>query len=184
MRHQTGFTLIEVMVAFMVLAIGLLGIMGLQNTAIRNNYNSVAQMQVVLLGKEMADLMRSNSASMLNRDYNNVVGSEFTSCISVAGCTTLQMAQYDKWLWDARLVESLGKTAAGVVCVDSSPADGTSAASPACDDIGDAWVVKFWWSDGYSQSSLQKNGHVFNTADLIFLDVTSTGPSYYMSFMP
>jgi len=184
MRHQFGFTLLEVMVAFMVMAIGLLGVMGLQNTAIRNNANSTAQMQAVLLSKEMADLVRANpEAIKAGRSYNNVTGANNAACATSATCTTLQMAQYDKWLWDARVVESIGTGATGVVCVDSSPDDGTSAASAACDNSGDRWVVKLWWTDGVSKSELEKNGHEFNTADLVFLDVTS-GPSYYMSFMP
>jgi len=175
MRHQLGFTLIEVMVAFMVMAIGLLGVMGLQNTAIRNNANSATQMQAVILAKEMADLVRANPAAIAaGRAYNNVAGANITDCATSTTCTTAQMAQYDKWLWDARVEESIGAGAKGVVCVD---------ASPDCSNTGDRWVVKLWWTDGVSKSVLQQNKHVFNTADLVFLDVTS-GPSYYMSFMP
>jgi type IV pilus assembly protein PilV len=183
MRHQSGFTLIEVMVAFMVMAIGLLGIMGLQNTAIRNNSNSAAQMAAVLLGKEMADLVRANSDAQEDRDYNNVTASNNSACVSATGCTALQMAQYDKWLWDIRVEEAMGKGAAGVVCVDSTPSDGVSSTNAGCDGVGDAWVVKFWWKDGYTLEYLEKDGHEFTTADLLFLDTTS-GPSYYMSFMP
>jgi len=183
MQRQRGFTLIEVMVAFMVMAIGLLGVMGLQNTAIRNNTDSTAQMQAVLLSKEMADLVRANPKAMeVPRAYNNVTGANVVTCAS-SGCTPAQMAQYDKWLWDARVIESIGVGAAGVVCVDSTPNDGTSATSADCDNEGDAWAVKLWWNDGTAAASYDTHQQTLTTADLLFVDVTS-GPSYYISFMP
>lgn len=183
MRHQAGFTLIEVMVAFMVMAIGLLGVMGLQNTAIRNNVDTTAQMQAVLLSKEMADLVRANPIALAARSYNNIVGANVASC-TTTGCQPAQMAQYDKWLWDARLVESIGAGATGVVCVDSTPEDGTSAASAACDNSGNRWAVKIWWVDGNAtEASYDTKGQQFTTADLLFIDTTD-GPSYFMTFMP
>lgn len=184
MRYQSGFTLLEVMVAFLVLAIGLLGVMGLQNTAIRNNTDTTSLMQAVLLSKEMADLVRANPEAMSTRAYNNVIGTNIPACATDTGCTPNEMAQYDKWLWDARVVESIAPGATGIVCVDSTPGDGESAASPDCDDTGDGWAVKIWWNDGTNVADYDTKDQVLTTADLLFLEATPQVPSYYISFMP
>ena len=39
-RRCGGFTLLEVLVALIVLSIGLLGLSGLQTTGLRNNYSA------------------------------------------------------------------------------------------------------------------------------------------------
>lgn len=181
MFRQRGFTLIEVMVAFLVMAIGLLGVIGLQSTAIRNNFHSAAQMQAVLLAKEMADLVRANPAAMPDQSYNSVAGQNVAACSTGTGCLPDEMAQYDKYLWDQRIVENLGEGATGAVCIDSTPNDGDSAASPACDGTGNAWVVKLWWTEG--DTSLDALDEDMTTADLLYLDVTE-GPSYFASFQP
>lgn len=183
MFKQQGFTLVEVMVAFMVMAIGLLGVIGLQSTAIRNNFHSSAQMQAVLLTKEMADLVRANPLAMTNLSYNNVVGANISACASASGCNGDEMAQYDKYLWDRRIIENLGADAEGVVCIDSTPNDGESAASPACDNTGRLWVVKLWWVDGQAEADLETFSQGVSTADLLYRDTTE-GPSYFASFQP
>ena len=177
---QQGFTLVEVLVAFLVMAIGLLGVIGLQNTAIRSNFTSSAQMQGLLLAQEMADLVRASPAAMAARSYNNVAAANNTACTSTAGCTPAQMAAFDKYLWDKRVQENLGTDAGGVVCIDSTPDDGESAADPGCDQSGSAWVVKLWWTEG----QLMDNAQASSTADLIYRDETQARPSLYVSFQP
>jgi len=181
--EQQGFTLIEVMVAFLVLAIGLLGVMGLQNTAIRSNFNSSSQMQALLLAQEMADLVRASPAAMAARSYNGVAGANNTACTSATGCTTAQMAAFDKYLWDKRVQENLGSDATGVVCIDSTPTDGI-ATSVACDGSGSAWVVKLWWTEGSTEGQLVSSSQTVSTADLIYRDDTQNAPSLYVSFQP
>jgi type IV pilus assembly protein PilV len=178
MHRQQGFTLVEVMVAFLVMAIGLLGVIGLQNTAIRSNFNSTAQMQAVLLAKEMADLLRANPEGVEEKSYDLVNGQNISACVS-SSCSADDMAKFDKYLWDRRVAENLGADAEGVVCIDSTPDDGTSASSHGCDGDGDAWVVKLWWTEGDAAVAGERT-----TADLIFLDKSVDRPSYFASFMP
>jgi len=58
-RHR-GFTLIEIMVAVVVLAIGLLGLAGLQATSLRFNNSAYHRSQATNLAYDMADRMRAN----------------------------------------------------------------------------------------------------------------------------
>ena len=162
MRGQHGFTMVEVMVAFMVMAIGLLGVIGLQNSAVRNNYVSTSRMQAVLLGREMADMLRANPAAVKTKDYHLVTGSNNSACVATAGCTPSQMARYDKYVWDAHITDSLGPNAKGVVCIDSTADDtGISVGSPCCDGIGKVWAIKLWWDRG------SNTGAATTTADLV-----------------
>lgn len=60
MRKQTGFTLVEVMVSVVILAIGLLGLAGLQATSTRFNGSAYLRSQATNLAYDIADRMRAN----------------------------------------------------------------------------------------------------------------------------
>jgi type IV pilus assembly protein PilV len=60
-KKQTGFTLIEVLVAVVILALGLMGLAGLQATGLANNQSAYNRSQVSQLAYDIADRMRSNA---------------------------------------------------------------------------------------------------------------------------
>ncbi len=72
MRKQTGFTLIEVMVSVVVLAIGLLGLAGLQATSMRFNGSAYLRSQATNLAYDIADRMRANVIAARNGFYDGV----------------------------------------------------------------------------------------------------------------
>lgn len=59
-NNNHGFTLVEVMVAMVIFAIGMMGMASLQTVSIRTNYESNARSQAVLLAYDMVDRMRAN----------------------------------------------------------------------------------------------------------------------------
>ena len=68
--HQWGATLIEVLVAVLVLSIGLLGLAGLQVTSLQSNHSAYYRSQATLLAYDIADRMRANRAVALgSADY-------------------------------------------------------------------------------------------------------------------
>lgn len=69
-RRQRGAGLIEVLVSVVVLAIGLLGMAGLQASALRGNQSSYARSQAVMLSYFMLDMMRANRDRALLGDFN------------------------------------------------------------------------------------------------------------------
>lgn len=70
MSRQAGFTLLEILVALVILSIGLLGLAGLQATGLRSNHSGYLRSQATILAYEMADRMRANRAVAIAGSYN------------------------------------------------------------------------------------------------------------------
>lgn len=60
LRRAAGFSLIEVLVAIVLLSFGLLGMVGLQAAALQNNREARLQSAAVDLARELAEMMRGN----------------------------------------------------------------------------------------------------------------------------
>lgn len=95
-----GFSLLEVLVALVVLSLGLLGIAGLQLTSVRYGYSANLLYQAALQANDMADRMRANMVGVNAGAYNNIsgVGAD-PGCISVS-CSPAQMAATDAYQWN------------------------------------------------------------------------------------
>ncbi|SIP94843.1 type IV pilus assembly protein PilV [Solilutibacter tolerans] len=111
--RQSGFSLIEVMVAVLVLSIGLLGLAALQATALRNNQSALERSQGVVNTYSMLDAMRANVDSARAGEY---VMSE--TCTVPAANTSL--VQKDKRAWIQMIQANLGNTACGTVTCSGS----------------------------------------------------------------
>lgn len=152
--RSQGFTLVEVLIAVLVLAIGLLGLAGLQVTGLRNNQSAYYRSQATQLAYDMADRMRANPDGMTNGEYDNPTAVEAAACLTLAGCSSAQMAGNDAFEWNTILADRL-PLGVGVVCIDGTPSDGTAAA-PACDGVGNVYAVKIWWDDDRSGAANQR----------------------------
>lgn len=67
--RQNGATLIEVLIAILVLSIGLLGLAGLQVTSVQSNHSAYQRSQATLLAYDLADRMRANRTEALTNAY-------------------------------------------------------------------------------------------------------------------
>jgi type IV pilus assembly protein PilV len=102
---QQGFSLLEVLISTVVLAIGLLGIAALQGNAIR--YNHSAQLRSIALAQasNMIDRMQANATGVNNGAYNNVTGTgSLPSCTT---CSSAQIAQRDIYQWNTTNAQTL-----------------------------------------------------------------------------
>lgn len=86
---QTGFTLLEVLVAVLVLAIGLLGLAGLMTASVRNNQSAYQRTQATWLAYDIVDRMRVDRAAALASNYNTALGNPATCAATpvLAGAT-------------------------------------------------------------------------------------------------
>ncbi len=157
MKKHSGFTLIEVLVAVVILAGGLLGLAALQATSLGNNTSAYYRSQATQLAYDMADRMRANSAdAKLATDgnvatvsaYLGAVPASGTTTCATSGCSTADMARNDLFEWSGMLRLTL-LSGTGIVCIDSTPGDGVPGA-PACDNIGSRFVIKIGWDDDKS----------------------------------
>lgn len=103
---QHGFTLLEILVAIVVLSIGLLGLAGLQAVSLNNNqiayFRSIATQQAY----DMADRMRANlgtptTGGVRAGDYDNLtaITPADPGCLT-SGCSASQMATTDHSQWN------------------------------------------------------------------------------------
>jgi len=121
-RRAAGFTLLEVLVAMVVLSIGLLGLSGLQTSSLRNNHSAFLRSQATVVSNDIIDRMRANRDRAIAGDYDIAyAGMPSTPvCDGVTGCSEVDVASIDLGDWLAyvgRLPGGEGQvsvTAAGI----------------------------------------------------------------------
>ena len=91
-RGAAGFSLIEVLVALLVLSIGLLGMAALQAVSLKSNHGAYQRTQATFLAYDMMDRMRANRTSALAGDYNIAMATN-----SLSG-STLAVTDVNDWL--------------------------------------------------------------------------------------
>lgn len=105
-----GVGLIEVLVAVLVLAIGLLGVAAMQATALRNSQSSLERSQGVMHVYTILDAMRANPDAARSGGYNMGM-----TCVAPAAGS---LVTSDQRQWITVLQQNLGVTACGqVACV-------------------------------------------------------------------
>lgn len=145
-RRERGAALIEALIAMLLLSICALAYAALQLRSLSNNTGSLWRSQAIELGAAMADRMRANQVGVAGGSYASLVGAVAApACGSTSACSPAQTAALDFVGWNAALASAL-PGGSGVVCIDSTPDDG-SAAAPACDGLGSSYAVKLFWSE-------------------------------------
>lgn len=109
-----GFTLLEVLVSVLILAVGLLGMAGLQVTGLRSAHSAYLRTQASLLAYDIADSMRANRVNALAGEYAIAFG-------GAAPAGTTRDADLARWLAEiaAELPGGEGEIVAGVGTVYS-----------------------------------------------------------------
>ena len=72
--RQSGLTLIEILVALLILSIGLLGMARLQAASLRANHNAYLRSQAVILAYDAVERMRANRPPALAGSYDIALG--------------------------------------------------------------------------------------------------------------
>lgn len=93
---QSGFTLLEVLVAMLVLAIGLLGLAGLMTSSMRDNLSASHRTQATWLAYDILDRMRANRTSAIAGSYATTLGTP-ASCLTTVPTGTIQAQDIAAW---------------------------------------------------------------------------------------
>ena len=100
-EYQSGFSLIEVMVAAFILSIGILGIVGLQAISVKGTHQSFMRHQATYLVQNIAEKMRANidatkaGSYVTDSDTLNCSTSVTDCATNSATCSETQLATYD-----------------------------------------------------------------------------------------
>lgn len=163
-RMQSGFTMLEVLIAILVIAIGTLGMAGLQLVALKNTQGSHARSVAAQLANDIAERMRGNMNGVLANAYNRTsVAIDYSTpkpnCLTTTGCNFSDMAINDAYEWQQLILTQLPQ-GEGILCIDSTPNDGTTATLHGCDGIVPTdpnerplHAIKIWWLDDRSQAN-------------------------------
>jgi len=110
-RKQGGFTLLEVLIALLVLSIGLLGLAALQTVGLRSNQMANMRTQATQRAYDMSDRMRANQVGVDAQSYiqstTDDVPDVEVNC-TTAICTATEMVIFDKANWLAEVVRLPG----------------------------------------------------------------------------
>jgi type IV pilus assembly protein PilV len=108
-RRTAGFTMIEVLVTVVVMALGLLGFAALQSVALKSNRTSLHRSYATFYAYDIADCMRVNRAAAVAGSYNLDFGTAATGG-TIAGD--------DMAVWKAALARDL-PSGEGKVTIDN-----------------------------------------------------------------
>ena len=98
-----------------LLAVGLLGVAGLQVTGIKFTHNANLRYQAMLQAVDMADRMRANQAGVTTGAYDNLSGTGTNPNCVANRCSARQMAQTDRFEWNTANLRLLPQGAGTVV---------------------------------------------------------------------
>lgn len=147
---QRGVSMLEVLIAILVLAIGVLAIIGLQLVSKAGNLDGAQHSVAAQASYDLLERMRANSNQSSLQQYISLTagglgsGSQGSTaptpaCSANASCTPLQLVRYDLWQWEQQIESGseqvgTGSTASktgGLIspraCI-TGPADGSSGA--------------------------------------------------------
>ena len=138
---QSGFTLIEALVAAFVLAVGVMGIVSLLSLSKVSQYASIQRVRAVVLADDILERIRRNPAGMsvynvgLSAPLGDASrGTEPVPNCHSAICTPTELATHDLWAWErlldgsSAIVTDGGASTVGLLdvsaCIDFTADDG------------------------------------------------------------
>ena len=106
--ENRGFTLIEVLVAMVILAVGLLGIAALYVDSLRASRTALLRTQAIAVASDLADRIRANrdACTTTSCAYTGT-GTAYAACETTDGCSPDQLAANDILQWTATADELL-----------------------------------------------------------------------------
>ena len=155
-RKQTGLTLLENLVALLLISFALLGLAGLITKTLNREKESVFHSLASVQAQDIVERMRVNQSAFVAGNYYTYLSTtaaspasqncsaNFLTASTPDTCDPAKMAQDDAYRWRQVIKKSL-PGGVGIVCKDDTPDDGT-ATTPACAG-GTRVVVKIFWRD-------------------------------------
>lgn len=150
LNNNHGFTLIEVLVSLIIIAVGLLGLAAMQIHSMQGNNGSVLRTQANLIANDIATRMRVNKTAMDNNiyalaDYTVACASQTPPDCTTASCTSSEIAQLDIADFICDSENNLPNVSSTTIsCVDNNPDDANECS------IGSPHTITLSWAESIS----------------------------------
>ena len=113
---ERGVTMVESLVALVVLSVGMLGIASLHLTSLKSGRSALIRTQAVNLVNDMADRIRANPVARGSYDTGLYAPAPAPrNCVTVANCSTDELAEDDLARWIAQVDATLPNAASEVL---------------------------------------------------------------------
>lgn len=172
-RRHKGFTLIEILIALLVITIGLLGIAMLQGVGVNNSHMSYLRSVASIHEQNMAERMRANVAGVDASDYAGNVPSPTINYATITttfdcrpddaskpaftgantSCTPAEQAQADAFHWVTSIATDLPSGTGQVICNDIDTTDANPCTVGSTHTITVNWREKDMESDTHVSKS-------------------------------
>ena len=120
-HREHGFSLVEVLIALIIMSVGMLGIASLYVQSMQAGRTSMFYHQAVTLAGDVADRIRANP---LARDaYEGAGGAQ--GCVSTGNCDEDEMAANDIAVWTDQATTSLPSGQVTIAFADLEPPEYT-----------------------------------------------------------
>ena len=138
-RRDQGFTLIEVLIAVLILGVGLLGVVVLQTKSLQYNQQAYLYSQATFLAADVAERMRANSdvADDYEIDFDDTVNVSATKCLT-SDCSESEFSQWDLKIWKDSMTSALPSGDGSIV------------------KVADQFVITIQFDDSRGEEALQE----------------------------
>jgi len=110
-KNQKGFSLIESLVAIVITALGILGILGVQMRTLSDTQNGVRRAQAIRLIEDLSERIKVNpsplSAAVMATYRVSTPGPIASPPACTTACTPAQLAQHDIATWKQQVINTL-----------------------------------------------------------------------------
>ena len=126
--NQSGFSLLEALVALLILSVGMLGIASLQTSSVKAGHTARLRTAAVMKADEILESMRANPGVLLNYAASTSDTGADNGCsqttVAAVSCTPVLQAADDIFRWKSSLTDALpnnAQTTASVVVTPPVP---------------------------------------------------------------
>lgn len=110
--HQSGVSMIEVLIAILISVIGLFSVTKMQLSAVSNTHSAYLRSQAAVAANAMVDQLRANSSAAISGDYDLAL----TASAPTSG--GLEVADLTQWRSDLAVILPSG--VGSVACVSAT----------------------------------------------------------------
>jgi type IV pilus assembly protein PilV len=146
MKISQGFTLIEVLISTLILSVGLLGITGMQLTALSYNRNALLRIEASQLTVDLVDRIDASTSSTYGPIAMGDEPALVTDC-SLDDCSPTELEAYDvaQWLCSISSVDAEGATYES--CTNLGITGSLPSGQASIQTLDDEYAITVQWAD-------------------------------------